>query len=90
MLVKDNQTLKHFPMARKIIPYRKDWRAKARELRQNSTLAEILLWNELCQNQVGYQFHRQVPMLDFIVAFYCHELTLAMGVDGNAHEYKVD
>ncbi len=34
---------------------------------------------------LGYQFHRQVPMLDFIVDFYCHELMLAIEVDGDSH-----
>lgn len=34
---------------------------------------------------MGYQFHRQVPMLDYIVDFYCHELNLAIEVDGPSH-----
>ena len=74
----------------KIIPYRKDLRDKARELRNHSTLAEILLWQQIKNRQLlGYQFHRQVPMLNYIVDFYCHELLLAIEVDGNTHEYKV-
>ena len=74
----------------KIIPYRKDLRDKARELRNHSTLAEILLWQQLQHRQLlSYQFHRQVPMLNYIVDFYCHELLLAIEVDGNTHEYKV-
>ena len=73
-----------------IIPYRKDLRAKARELRNNSTLSEVLLWNEIknCRIQ-EVQFHRQVPMLDFIVDFYCHELQLAIEVDGESHQDKM-
>lgn len=35
---------------------------------------------------MGYQFHRQVPMLDYIVDFYCHELNLAIEVDGSSHD----
>jgi very-short-patch-repair endonuclease len=74
----------------KIIPYRKDLKEKARELRKQSTLAEILLWQQIQNRQfLGYQFHRQVPMLNYIVDFYCHELLLAIEVDGNTHEYKV-
>lgn len=35
---------------------------------------------------MGYQFHRQVPMLSYVVDFYCHELMLAIEVDGLSHD----
>lgn len=35
---------------------------------------------------MGYQFHRQVPILDYIVDFYCHELMLVIEVDGSSHD----
>ncbi len=74
-----------------IIPYREDLKAKARELRKNSTLSEILLWQEIKERKLlGYQFHRQVPLLDFIVDFYCHELMLAIEIDGDSHNHKYD
>ncbi len=69
-----------------IIPYRKDLKLLARKLRKNSTLAEVLLWVEIKNKQIeGYQFHRQVPMLDYIVDFYCHELMLVIEIDGDSH-----
>ena len=69
-----------------IIPYRKDLKEKARYLRNNSTLSEVLLWCEIKNRQIkGFQFHRQVPMLDYIVDFYCHELKLVIEVDGSSH-----
>ena len=37
---------------------------------------------------LGYEFHRQVPLNEFIVDFYCHELSLAIEVDGNSHDYN--
>jgi len=37
---------------------------------------------------MGYQFHRQVPIDDFIVDFYCHELKLVIEIDGDSHDYK--
>ncbi|MFC5269967.1 endonuclease domain-containing protein [Adhaeribacter terreus] len=78
-------------MKNPIIPYRKDLRAKARELRNNSTLSEILLWNEIKNRQMdGVQFHRQVPMLDFIVDFYSHELKIAIEIDGKSHDDKME
>ena len=76
-------------MRNKIIPYRHDLRAKARELKKHGTMCEALLWNEIKNKQLDFQFHRQVPMLDYIVDFYCHELRLAIEVDGRTHEYKV-
>ena len=73
----------------KIIPYRKDLKYLARKLRKNSTLSEILLWSELKHKQMhGFQFHRQVPMLDYIVDFYCHELQLAIEIDGGSHSIE--
>lgn len=76
-------------MRNKIIPYRPDLRAKARELRKHGTMAEALLWNEIKNKQLEVQFHRQVPMLDYIVDFFCHELSLVIEVDGMTHEYKI-
>jgi very-short-patch-repair endonuclease len=70
----------------KIIPYRRDLKGKARKLRKESTYSEVLLWCEIKNKQLGYQFHRQVPILDYIVDFYCHELMLAIEVDGQCHD----
>jgi very-short-patch-repair endonuclease len=58
----------------------------ARNLRNNSTLAEVLLWNELKQKRMkGYQFYRQKPILDYIVDFYCSKLDLVIEIDGISH-----
>ncbi|GGG03350.1 endonuclease domain-containing protein [Pontibacter amylolyticus] len=74
-----------------IVPYKEYLKVKARELRKNSTLAEILLWQEIKERKLmGFQFHRQVPMLDYIVDFYCHELQLAIEIDGDSHDYSFD
>jgi len=75
-------------MKNKIIPYNPKLKQYARELRKNSTLAEVLLWNNIKNRALGVQFHRQVPMLDYIVDFYCHELMLAIEIDGNSHDYR--
>jgi len=75
-------------MSNKIIPYKPELREYARYLRKNSTLSEVLLWQKIKKRAYGVQFHRQVPMLDYIVDFYCHEIGLAIGVDGNSHNYK--
>ena len=77
-------------MKNKIIPYNPDLKELARQLRKNSTLAEVLLWGKIKQRAFGVQFHRQVPLLNFIVDFYCHELKLAIEIDGDSHEFKYE
>ena len=77
-------------MKNKIIPYNPKLKEFARELRKNSTLSEVLLWQKIKNKALGVQFHRQVPMLEYIVDSYCHELMLAIEIDGNSHLYKYD
>lgn len=58
----------------------------SRYLRNNSTFAEVLLWNELkAKKMMGYAFNRQKPLGNYIVDFYCKELKLAIEVDGSSH-----
>lgn len=75
-------------MKNKIIPYDPKLREYARQLRNNSTLSEVLLWQKIKNKAYGVQFHRQVPLLHYIVDFYCHELMLAIEIDGNSHDFK--
>jgi len=77
-------------MANKIIPYNPKLKTLARKLRNNSTLSEVLLWQRIKQKGYGVQFHRQVPLLEYIVDFYCHELKLAIEIDGDSHNFKDD
>ena len=61
----------------------------ARKLRTDSTLGEVLLWKELCNKQMyGHDFHRQKPLLNYIVDFYCYELNLVIEIDGHYHNYE--
>jgi very-short-patch-repair endonuclease len=77
-------------MKNKIIPYNPKLKELARELRKNSTLSEVLLWLKIKGKTMGVEFHRQVPIDNFIVNFYCHELMLAIEVDGSSHDEKQD
>jgi very-short-patch-repair endonuclease len=77
-------------MKNKIIPYNPKLKELARELRKNSTLSEVLLWLKIKGKTMGVEFHRQVPIDNFIVDFYCHELMLAIEVDGSSHDEKQD
>lgn len=75
-------------MKNRIIPHNRKLKAFARELRKNSTLSEILLWNQIKRKALGVEFHRQVPILNYIVDFYSHEIKLAIEMDGNSHNHK--
>lgn len=77
-------------MRNKIIPYHPKLKEYARELRKNSTLSEVLLWKKIKNKALGVQFHRQVPIHKFIVDFYCHELQLAIEIDGSSHDNKYE
>ncbi len=75
---------------RRIISYNPKLKEFARNLRNNSTLSEVLLWRKLKGKQMGgYDFHRQKPIDNYIVDFFCSELMLAIEIDGRSHEYKV-
>ncbi len=76
---------------RQIIQYNPRLKDYAKKLRQNMTLAEVLLWKRLKGGQVkGRDFDRQRPIGEYIVDFYCKEMRLAIEVDGNSHDFKVD
>ena len=76
------------PPKGKIIPYNNKLTKLARDLRKKMTLSEVLLWNELKGGRMmGYDFTRQKPIDEFIVDFYCRELSLAIEIDGASHHY---
>jgi very-short-patch-repair endonuclease len=70
----------------RIIPYRRDLKQKARLLRKDGTLGEVLFWGAVRNKQLGCEFHRQVPVGSFIVDFFCHEKMLAVEIDGSSHD----
>jgi very-short-patch-repair endonuclease len=74
---------------RKIIPYNPKLKLLARRLRNDSTRAEIRLWQYLSGKQMmGYDFHRQKPLDNYIADFFCHELMLVIEVDGYSHTFE--
>jgi very-short-patch-repair endonuclease len=74
----------------KHMPYNKNLKEFSRKLRNDSTLSEILLWNELkAGKMMGYKFNRQKPLLNYIVDFYCKPLGLVIEVDGVSHSNEV-
>jgi very-short-patch-repair endonuclease len=74
---------------RAIIPYNPKLKELARELRNNSTKSEIILWKELKGRFEGkYDFHRQKPLDNYIADFFCHELKLVIEIDGETHNWE--
>ena len=58
----------------------------SRELRQNSTDVEKILWYYLRNNQLnGYKFRRQEAIDKYIVDFVCFEKKLIIELDGGQH-----
>ena len=71
-------------------PYNKNLKQPSRDLRNNMTDAEQLLWQRLRRKQIlGLQFYRQKPILNFIVDFYCPTASLVIECDGGQH-YTVE
>ncbi|MBO4683618.1 MAG: endonuclease domain-containing protein [Alphaproteobacteria bacterium] len=71
------------------IPANKSLRGRARELRKNSTLAEVLFWNVVKNKQLnGLDFDRQKVIGNYIVDFYCPQLNVVIEIDGCSHATK--
>ena len=61
----------------------------ARQLRQDLTESEKMLWEKLRNKQLGgYRFRCQHPVYRYILDFYCHETILAVEIDGNVHKER--
>ncbi|MCX6717384.1 MAG: DUF559 domain-containing protein [Candidatus Taylorbacteria bacterium] len=56
-----------------------------KSLRNNLTLEEIILWNILKNNNLGYKFRRQHSVGNYIVDFYCAHKKLVVELDGSQH-----
>ena len=65
----------------------KPTRRRAKALRQDISLPEVLLWVQIRKRLQGHlRFRRQHPVGPYILDFYCPELTLAVEVDGQVHD----
>ncbi len=59
----------------------------AKQLRDNATKHEKLLWEHLSGNKIlGLRFKRQHPVARYIADFYCHKLKLVIEIDGQSHD----
>lgn len=60
--------------------------AKARELRREMSLPEVLLWRLLRGSPQGVKFRRQHSTGIYFLDFYCASANLAIEIDGIAHD----
>lgn len=74
--------------------YNKNLKHFARDLRNESTLGEIILWKRILRAKTifDYQFNRQLSMkvdgIQIIVDFICREFKLIIEIDGYSHNFK--
>jgi very-short-patch-repair endonuclease len=60
---------------------------RAKRLRRNMTLPEVILWQALRRRQLAKHFRRQHPAGPYVLDFYCSRAKLAIEVDGAAHDF---
>jgi len=72
------------------IQYNRNLKTFARNLRNDGTNGEAILWfNALkARKMYGYQFNRQYPIGNYIVDFICRKLNLIIEIDGSSHLSK--
>jgi very-short-patch-repair endonuclease len=58
---------------------------RRKELRNNSTPQEILLWLHLKDSKLGFKFRRQHSLGGYIADFYCPSKKLVIEIDGSQH-----
>ena len=68
----------------KFIPYNKELRERARELRKNMTASERVLWYKVIK-KLKIPIKRQKIIDNYIVDFYCSKALLVIEIDGDTH-----
>lgn len=66
----------------------KEYYSRRKDLRNDSTREEILLWMRLKNSQTGLKFRRQHSIGGYIVDFYCAEKRLIVELDGAYHNTR--
>jgi len=63
---------------------------RRRELRNNATFEEKLLWKYLQNKKLGFKFIRQYSIEGYVVDFYCPAKRLVIELDGNFHKNNLN
>ena len=67
-----------------MLPYEKNLKQRAHEMRKKMTPAEKKLWYDFLSSH-PLQFYRQRIIHYYIADFYCHQAKLVIEVDGAQH-----
>ncbi|MGE5328238.1 MAG: endonuclease domain-containing protein, partial [Deltaproteobacteria bacterium] len=67
-----------------ILPYNPKLTERAKDFRNNMTMAEKKLWIEFLKNH-KYRFRAQKQIDNYIVDFYCSSHKLIIEIDGETH-----
>jgi very-short-patch-repair endonuclease len=69
---------------RRVLPYQRSLKLRARSLRVDATAAERMLWFRFLRH-LPMKFTRQKPLDNYIVDFYCSSAQLVIELDGDSH-----
>ncbi|MFZ1320730.1 MAG: endonuclease domain-containing protein [Ignavibacteria bacterium] len=68
---------------------RSEHKQKRKDLRNNPTKAEKILWNALKGKKLGgHKFRRQYGVGKYVIDFYCVKEKFAVELDGKVHDRK--
>ena len=59
---------------------------RARKLRREMSLPEVLLWQRLRSKPLGVKFRNQHPVGKFVADLYCHQAKQVIEIDGIVHD----
>ncbi len=71
-----------------MLKYNPNLKKYAQDNRKAGNLSEALLWLQLKGTKMKYNFHRQKPIGNYIVDFFCPKLNLVIEIDGVSHDDK--
>lgn len=60
---------------------------RARKLRRQMSLPEVLLWQVLRKRPAGLKFRKQFPISEMTVDFACLQRRLVVEIDGESHSF---
>ena len=77
-------------MKKRIYVHNQQNRFLRKDLRNNTTKTEKILWEHLKGKRLGYKFRRQHGIGPYIVDFYCPQKSLAIEADGEYHRHQIE
>ncbi|MCB0701360.1 MAG: endonuclease domain-containing protein [Candidatus Kapaibacterium sp.] len=73
------------------LPSNPQLKQRARELRKQGVLSEVLFWNEVKRKKIlDLDFDRQKIIGNYIVDFYIKKLGIVIEIDGVSHNEKLE